>query len=81
MYSGMISAQYSLTSSKIQYTATKITFMYRIPFLGIARPQSQFPHSCVCEQFGYSQHRSTYLAAAEQTDQSGNTLNLSQIYE
>ncbi len=20
-----------------------------IPFLGIARPQSQFPHSCVCE--------------------------------
>ncbi len=22
-----------------------------ITFLGIARPQSQFPHSCVCEQF------------------------------
>ncbi len=22
-----------------------------IPFLGIARPQSQFPHSCVCEGF------------------------------
>ncbi len=22
-----------------------------IPFLGIARPQPQFPHSCVCEQF------------------------------
>jgi hypothetical protein len=23
-------------------------------FLGIARPQSQFPHSCVCERFIYS---------------------------
>jgi hypothetical protein len=22
-----------------------------IPFLGIARPHSQFPHSCVCERF------------------------------
>ena len=22
-----------------------------IPFLGIARPQSQFPHSCLCERF------------------------------
>jgi hypothetical protein len=26
-----------------------------IPFLGIARPQSQFPHLCVCERFIYSQ--------------------------
>ncbi len=25
-----------------------------IPFRGIARPQSQFPHSCVCERFIYS---------------------------
>ncbi len=31
-----------------------------IPFLGIARPQSQFPHSCVCERFIYSQDRSTF---------------------
>ncbi len=30
-----------------------------IPFLGIARPQ--FPHSCVCERFIYSQDRSTYF--------------------
>ncbi len=29
-------------------TATKIPFLC-IPFLGIARPQSQFPHSCVSE--------------------------------
>jgi hypothetical protein len=32
-----------------------------IPFLGIGRPQSQFPHSCVCERFMYSQDRSTYF--------------------
>ncbi len=31
-----------------------------IPFLGIALPQSQFPHSCVCERFLYSQNRSTF---------------------
>jgi len=38
-------------------TATKIRFMY--PFLGIARTQSQLPHSCVWERFIYSQDRST----------------------
>ncbi len=40
--------------------------------LGIARPQSQFPYSCVCERFIYSQDRSTYFPAAEQTDDHGN---------
>ncbi len=30
-------------------------FRLHIPFLGIARPQPQFPHSCVCERFIYSQ--------------------------
>ena len=35
-----------------------------ISFLGIAWPQSQFPHSCVCERFIYSQDRSTYFPAA-----------------
>jgi hypothetical protein len=30
-----------------------------IPFLRIARPQSQFPHPCVCERLIYSQDRST----------------------
>ncbi len=34
-----------------------------IPFLGIARPQSQFPHSCVCERFIYSKDQSTYFPA------------------
>ncbi len=34
-----------------------------IPFLGIAGPQSQFPHSCVCvcERFICSQDQSTYF--------------------
>jgi hypothetical protein len=36
-----------------------------IPFLGIVWPQSQFPHSCVCEQIVYSQDLSTYFSAAE----------------
>ncbi len=40
-----------------------------IPRKGIARPQSQFPHSCVCEQWVYSQDRSTYFPVANwQTD-------------
>jgi hypothetical protein len=45
------------------YIAMKIPFMF--PFLGIARPQSQFPHSCVCERFIHSQDRSTYFPAVE----------------
>jgi hypothetical protein len=32
---------------------------------GIARPQSQFPHSCVCGRFLYSHHRSAYSAAGK----------------
>jgi hypothetical protein len=36
-----------------------------IPRKGIAGPQSQFPHSCVCQRFIYSQYRSTYFSAAE----------------
>jgi hypothetical protein len=36
-------------------------FRLYIPFLGIARPQPQFPHSCVFEQFIYSQDQSTYF--------------------
>ncbi len=36
-----------------------------ILFLGIVQPQSQFPHSCVCVRFIYSQDQSTYFSAAE----------------
>jgi hypothetical protein len=35
-----------------------------LPFLGIARPQSQFPHSCISEGFIYSQDWSTYFFPA-----------------
>ncbi len=53
-----------------------------IPFLGIAWPQSQFPHTCVCERFIYSQEdRSIYFPAAELADRSWKYINLSQIYE
>ncbi len=45
-----------------------------IPFLGIARPQSQFPHSCVCEQFIYSQDRSTYFLQQNRQINVGNIL-------
>ncbi len=34
-------------------TLHRKTYLY-IPPLGIARPQSQFPHSCFCERFIYS---------------------------
>ncbi len=48
---------------------------------GIAQPQSQFLHSCVCERIIYSQNRSTYIAAASQTDRSWKNINLSQIFK
>jgi hypothetical protein len=55
--------------------------IYLFPEKGIARPQSIFLHSCVCERFIDSQDRSTYLAAAKYVDQSWEYINLSQIYE
>ncbi len=57
--------------ASLSHTVPKIAFMYFqkrnlcIPRKGIARPQSQFLHSCVCERYVYSQDRSTYLAAAK----------------
>jgi hypothetical protein len=41
-----------------------------IPRKGIARPQSQFPHSCVGERFIYSHDRSAYSAAGKYVDRS-----------
>jgi hypothetical protein len=40
-------------------------FETNIPRKGIARPQSQFPHSCVCERFIYAHNWSTYYAAGK----------------
>jgi hypothetical protein len=42
-------------------TALQRQFRLYIPFLGIARPQPQFPHSSVLERFIYSQDQSTYF--------------------
>ncbi len=40
----------------------------------IARPQSQFPHSCVCERFTYSHYRSAYSAAGNMWNDPRNIL-------
>ncbi len=47
----------------IYHTATKIPFMYSQKRNCAA--QYQFPHSCICERFIYSQNRSTYFPAAK----------------
>jgi hypothetical protein len=63
----------SLNPSLVYCTATAIPFIYSIPFLGIARPQPQFPHSCVFERFIYSQDQSTYLLQQNWQTHRGNT--------
>ncbi len=67
--------------NSFQHTHCNENPTYVFLFLGIGRPQSQFPHACVYERFIYSQDRSTYLAAAKQTNRSQKYINLSQIYE
>ncbi len=48
-------------SAKTQYRKLETN----IPRNGIARPQSQFPHSCVCARIIYSHDRSAYSAAGK----------------
>jgi hypothetical protein len=43
-----------------------------IPFLGIARPRPQFPHSCVCEWFIQSQDQFTYFLQQNRQTDGGN---------
>ncbi len=52
-----------------------------IPRKGIARPQSQIPHSCVNERFIYSHDRSAYSSAGKYVDRSWEYINLSQTHE
>jgi hypothetical protein len=54
------------------YTALQRQFRLNIPFLGIARPQPQFPHSCVSGRFIYSQDRSTYFLQQKRQTHRGN---------
>ncbi len=57
-------------------------FETNIPRKGIARPKSQFPHSCICERFLYSHDQSAYSAAGNMLTDSGNTyINHSQTLE
>jgi hypothetical protein len=56
--------------TNLSLTSTKIPLMYS--FLGIAWPQSQFPHSCICERFTYSQDRSTYFLQQNRQIDHGN---------
>jgi hypothetical protein len=54
------------STAKTQYRK----FETNIPRKGIARPQFQFPHSCVCERFIHSHNRSDYSAAGKYVDRS-----------
>jgi hypothetical protein len=47
-------------------------FETNVPRKGIARPQSQFPHSCLCERFLYSHDWSAYYAARNMWNDPGN---------
>ncbi len=63
-------------------TATlKRNFNLCTPRKGIARPRSQFPHSCVCERSIYSHVGSTYFPAAELADSSWEYINHLQKHE
>jgi hypothetical protein len=67
----------SVYTAKNQYRK----FETNIPRKGIARPQSKFPHSCVCERFIYSHHQSAYSAAGKYVDRSWEYINRSQTHE
>ncbi len=56
----------------ITYYTLQRQFRLYIPFLGIARPQTQFPHSCVCERCIYSQDMSTYFLQQKRQTHRGN---------
>ncbi len=48
---------------------------------GIGRPQSHFPHSCVCDRFIYSNDRSAYSAVGKYVDRSFEYIIRSQKHE
>jgi hypothetical protein len=68
----------AMTISKKLYEqacpALQRQFRLYIPFLGIARPQSQFPHSCVFERFIYFQDQSSYFLQQNRQTHRGNIL-------
>ncbi len=56
-------------------------FETNIPRKGIARPQSQFPRTCVFERFIHCHDQSSYSAAGIYVDRSWEYINRSQIHE
>jgi hypothetical protein len=73
---------FTLRSSVSLSRRCKENPIYVFLFLGIARPQSQFSHSCVCERFIYSQDRSTFfLQQNRQTVHWNMCINRSQTHE
>jgi hypothetical protein len=75
---------FSLNSSSfrryVPWLHCKDTIEINIPSKGITRPQSQFPHSCVCERFLYSHDGSAYSAAGKHVDRSWEYINRSQTH-
>ncbi len=51
-----------------------------LPFLEIVLLQSQFPHSCVCEQL-YISRIGPYISVQQKAERSWKYINFSQIYE
>ncbi len=57
----LIVTAYSPLIDPALYTLQEKSHLY-IPFLGITRSQSQYPHLYVCERFIFSQDLSTYIS-------------------
>ncbi len=60
-------------STLVRYTLQRKSHLC-IPCLGIARPQSPCPHSCVCERFIYYKDGSTYFLQKNRQIERGNIL-------
>jgi hypothetical protein len=59
-----------LCTAKIKYR----DFETNIPRKGLSGSQSQYPHSCVCERFIYSQDRSAYSAGGRSAYSAGGNM-------
>jgi hypothetical protein len=75
-------SRFPLTAENRKHTAKTQyrKFETNIPRKGIAPPQSQFPHSCVCKRFIFSHDRSAYSAAWNYVDWSWEYINRSQTH-
>jgi hypothetical protein len=86
LYSQRVSPPFKNAVKCSQRAMLPIQTQYRkfeknIPRKEIARGQSQFPHSCVCERFIYSQDWSAFSAAGKYVDRFWEYINRSQTHE